>query len=133
MEKVIVKASNKTTGKEKYDLYIGRWQPWHNGHQWLVDQSLKKGKCICIAIRDVEIDHKNPWKPAEIFNILSKRFEKEINEGKVKLVIIPDIDSINIGRDVGYDIIEHVPTDEIAQISATKIREEIKKNNIENN
>ena len=127
MEKVIVKASNKTTGKEKYAMYIGRWQPWHDGHQWLINQSLEQGKNVCIAIRDVEEDEKNPWEPAEIYNSLLKRFHKEIMECKIKLIIIPDIDSINIGRDVGYDIIEHVPSQEIAEISATKIREQLKK------
>jgi nicotinamide mononucleotide adenylyltransferase len=126
MEKIIVKASNKTTGKEKYDLYIGRWQPWHDGHQWLINQSLQKGKNVCIAIRDVETDDKNPWEPHQIFNALTNRFKEEILSGRIKLTIIPDIDSINIGREVGYDIVEHVPSDEIAQISATKIREQLK-------
>jgi nicotinamide mononucleotide adenylyltransferase len=126
MEKIIVKASNKTTGKEKYDLYIGRWQPWHDGHQWLINQSLQKGKNVCIAIRDVETDDKNPWEPHQIFNALTNRFKEEILSGRIKLTIIPDIDSINIGREVGYDIVEHIPSDEIAQISATKIREQLK-------
>jgi hypothetical protein len=37
-------------------------------------------------------------------------------------MIIPDIESINYGRDVGYEIIEHLPPDDIKEISATKIR-----------
>jgi len=128
MEKIIVEASNKTTGSQKYALYIGRWQPWHDGHQWLIDQQLNKGNNVCIAIRDVEVDEKNPWTAEEIFDALQKRFVNEIKHGVIRVVIIPDIDSINIGRDVGYDIIEHVPSDEIANISATKIREQLKKN-----
>ena len=128
MEKVIVKASNKTRGKQKYAMYIGRWQPWHDGHQWLINQSLEQGKNVCIAIRDVETDEKNPWTAVEILDSLNKRFKSEIENKIIKVVIIPDIDSINIGRDVGYDIIEHVPSQEIAQISATKIREQLKQN-----
>ena len=38
-------------------------------------------------------------------------------------MIIPDIESINYGRDVGYEIIEHIPPKDIEKISATKIRE----------
>jgi hypothetical protein len=38
-------------------------------------------------------------------------------------MIIPDIESINFGRGVGYDVIEHIPPADIAEISATKIRE----------
>jgi hypothetical protein len=44
----------------------------------------------------------------------------------VRIEVIPDIESINIGRGVGYDVIEHVPPEEIEQISATKIREQMK-------
>lgn len=126
MEKIIVKASNKTQSSKKYALFIGRWQPWHEGHQWLVDNKLKKGENVCIAIRDVEVNEKNPWSAFEIQLRLTEIFALEISLGKVQIVIIPDIDSINIGRDVGYDIIEHVPSDEISQISATKIREQLK-------
>ena len=46
-----------------------------------------------------------------------------INSGRVKVIIIPDIESVNYGRGVGYDIIEHIPPSKIGEISATKIRE----------
>jgi len=49
-----------------------------------------------------------------------------VEAGRLKVIIIPDIESINIGRGVGYDIIEHVPPQEIHDISATKIREQMK-------
>jgi hypothetical protein len=41
-------------------------------------------------------------------------------------MVVPNITSINFGRGVGYDIIEHIPPTEIADISATKIREQMK-------
>ena len=44
----------------------------------------------------------------------------------VKVMVIPDIESVNYGRGVGYEINEFTPTEEIAFISATKIRESIK-------
>jgi len=50
-----------------------------------------------------------------------------IQDGRVIVTIIPDIESINYGRGVGYDIIEHVPPTEIGEISATSIREQMKK------
>jgi len=127
MENIIVKANNKTLGKNKFSLFIGRWQPFHDGHQWLINQQLDKGNPVCIAIRDVEQDEKNIWTSEEIKLMLEDRFETEISGGAIKVVIIPDIDSINIGRDVGYDIIEHIPPQEIHDISATKIREQMKK------
>jgi hypothetical protein len=45
----------------------------------------------------------------------------------IKVMIIPDICSIEFGRGVGYDIIERIPPQEIHDISATKIREQMKK------
>ena len=44
-----------------------------------------------------------------------------VESKRVKVIIIPDIESINYGRGVGYDIIEHVPPKNIGEISATKI------------
>jgi hypothetical protein len=40
--------------------------------------------------------------------------------------IVPDICSVEFGRGVGYDIIEHIPPTEISNISATKVREQLK-------
>ena len=111
----------------KYSLFIGRWQPWHDGHQWLIDQRLKEGKNVCIAIRDVEPNENQPWTAEEIKYNLKTRFFNEITEGKIKVVIIPDIESVNYGRGVGYDIIEHNPPTDIKEISATKIREQMRK------
>jgi nicotinamide mononucleotide adenylyltransferase len=45
---------------KKYALYIGRWQTWHAGHEWLINQQLNKGKNVWVAIRDVEVDENNP-------------------------------------------------------------------------
>lgn len=111
----------------KYSLFIGRWQPWHDGHQWLIDQRLKEGKNVCIAIRDVEVNENQPWTAEEIKYNLKKRFFNEILEDKIKVIIIPDIESVNYGRGVGYEIIEHVPPQQVEQISATKIREQMRK------
>ena len=111
----------------KYSLFIGRWQPWHDGHQWLIDQRLKEGKNVCIAIRDVEANENQPWTPQQIKDNLKIRFFNEITEGKIQVIIIPDIESVNYGRGVGYDIIEHNPPTDIKEISATKIREQMRK------
>ncbi len=128
MKKYLAQAAFKSSSNDiKYSMYIGRWQPWHEGHRWLIDQRLNEGKKVLICIRDVEPDEKNPWTPLEVLQNLSNELLDIIQEGKVKIMIIPDIESINIGRGVGYDVIEHCPPDEIKEISATAIREEMKK------
>lgn len=111
----------------KFSLYIGRWQPWHEGHQWLIDQQLNQGNRVLLAIRDVQPDEKNPWSAAQVYKNLVKLHYEYIKQNKIKLMIIPDIDSVNYGRGVGYDIIEHTPPTEIHDISATKIREQLRK------
>ena len=51
---------------------------------------------------------------------------KYLSDETVKIMIIPDIESVNFGRGVGYDIIEHIPPQEVSEVSATKIREQMK-------
>ena len=112
--------------EKKYSVFFGRWQPWHAGHRWLIDQRLNEGKNVWIAIRDVKPDEKNPFTASEVLTNLNNELSDLISEGKIYLSIVPDIESINYGRGVGYDIIEHVPTQNIHDISATKIREQMK-------
>lgn len=109
----------------KYSMFIGRWQPWHKGHRWLIDQRLNEGYNVCIAIRDVKKSSSNPFSPEEIKENLKQELNDLINSKRVKIIIIPDIESVNYGRGVGYDIIEHCPPKKIEKISATKIREKL--------
>ena len=109
----------------KYSMFIGRWQPWHNGHRWLIDQRLDEGKNVLICIREVSQDDKNPYNPEEVKKNIENELSDLIDENKVKVIIIPDIESVNYGRGVGYEIIEHQPPKDIGAISATKIREKI--------
>ena len=110
----------------KYSMFIGRWQPWHQGHRWLIDQRLKQAKNVLICIRDVEPNEKQPWTPQEVLMNLSNELEDLIQEGRIKIIIIPDIESINYGRGVGYEVIEHLPPEDIKEISATKIRKQLR-------
>ncbi|MBT7172616.1 MAG: adenylyltransferase/cytidyltransferase family protein [Candidatus Marinimicrobia bacterium] len=106
-------------------MFIGRWQPWHDGHRWLINQRLSEGKNVLICVREVSKDDKNPYNPIEVKANVEKELKDLIAENRVKVLIIPDIESINYGRGVGYEIIEHVPPKNIGEISATKIRKEI--------
>jgi len=121
---IITQGNRKTDG---YAMFIGRWQPWHTGHRWLIDQQLNQGKKVLIAIRDVEPDENNPWSPIQVMMNITNELIDLVEQGMIRIMIIPDIESINFGRGVGYDIIEHVPPAEISDISATKIREQMHK------
>src|SRR5210317_583788 len=110
----------------KYSLFIGRWQPWHDGHRWLIDQQLNKGKNVWLAIRDVPVDENNPYTPKQVLDNLTEELIDLVQQGRVRISIIPDIESINYGRGVGYEIIEHIPPKKIKEISATKIRQQLR-------
>ena len=110
----------------QYAMFIGRWQPLHPGHKEMFNQVINEGKKVLICIRDTETNEKNPWTSQEVLMNLSNELRDLIDSGSVKIMVIPDISSVEFGRGVGYDIIEHIPPTEIADISATKIREQMK-------
>jgi hypothetical protein len=107
---------------KKYAMYIGRWQNWHKGHEWLINQQLTQGKNVWVAIRDVPEDENNPKSAFKVMMDLMEEpfFQKNID--KILISIIPDIESVNYGRGVGYDVIYHEPPTDVAAISGTAIR-----------
>ena len=105
----------------KYSLFIGKFQPFHKGHKWLIEERLKLGKNILIGIREIE---EPLYSPSEIKLQVFNLFPNEVNVGTIDFIELPDIESINYGRGVGYEIIEHTPPKEIGEISATNIRKE---------
>ena len=128
MAKFKAQADKETSSTEKkYSVFFGRWQPFHKGHYWLINERLKEGKNVWVAIRDVKPDEQNPWNAYDVLLNLEKELKDLIEEGKVYISIVPDIESINYGRGVGYDIIEHIPPKEIGEISATSIRDQMRK------
>lgn len=107
---------------KKYAMYIGRWQNWHKGHEWLINQQLEKGKDVWVAIRNVPTDENNPKTAQQVMIDLSEEQFFRDNSQRIQISIIPDIESVNYGRGVGYDVIYHEPPTDIANISGTAIR-----------
>lgn len=111
----------------QYAMFIGRWQPLHDGHKAMFQKAMQQGKNILICVRDGEVNEKNPFTSEQVKENIETNYASFFKQGEVKVMIIPDICSVEFGRGVGYDIIEHIPPSEIADISATKIREQLKK------
>lgn len=109
----------------RYAFYIGRFQPFHDGHAWCIRNMIKNdGKKVCVAVMDIhQLDpQNNPYTYEEVLDKISEVMANEIQSGEVIITKIPAIDSVNYGRDVGYKLIEHIPPEDIRKISATKIR-----------
>ena len=100
---------------------LGRWQPWHAGHQKLFEEILKKTGQVNIMVRDVKGVDDNPFD----FETVKKNIEDRLNpefEGHFKIILVPNITNICYGRGVGYKIEKIELPEEIQKISATKIR-----------
>ena len=110
----------------KRALFIGRWQPFHNGHKWLINQKLESGIPCTIAVRDIPPDSKNPFTTSQTVQMIQEAYR----DSDIEVMTISDIESVNYGRGVGYEINEHVPPKNVGFISATDIRNKIKDNDV---
>ena len=113
-----------TNESKKYAIFVGRYQPYHLGHIEMVQQKLNNGVPVLIMIRDIEPDDKNPFTTEQTVSMIKKYHKSKGDD--VKVMIIPDIESVNFGRGVGYEVNEFIPPKDIGGISATGIRNSIK-------
>jgi nicotinamide mononucleotide adenylyltransferase len=109
-----------------YNAFIGRYQSPHKGHMTIFNEYLSKNEPILIMIRDVPTDEKNPFTAHQVMTLWNKVYKNEIKTGLVKVMIVPDIASVNYGRNVGWAVVEIQVNDNIANISASEIRSKIK-------
>ncbi len=120
---------------------LGRWQPWHDGHTELFKRALAETGQVCIQIRDVfgivgedagagrtVAQTDNPFKHTDVadniiqgLNKVGYTYNKEYTIMKV-----PNIVDISYGRGVGYTFTEHDLGKDIHDISATKIRKQLR-------
>lgn len=106
----------------RYNLFIGRYQSPHKGHMHLFGTFLKEDKPVLIAIRDIAPDANNPLYAAEVKALWEMVYQ---DNPLVKVIIIPDIASVNYGRGVGYEVNQIPVPEAISSISATEIRQQI--------
>ena len=110
--------------KKPTSQMLGRWQPWHAGHQKLFEEILKKTGQVNIMVRDVKGVNDNPFD----FETVKKNILEALNDYKnrIQVTLVPNITNICYGRGVGYKIEEIVLDEKTQQISATKIRNEMR-------
>ena len=120
---------------------LGRWQPWHPGHTALFKKALMETGQVCIQIRDVggivgqdagagrtAAQTDNPF---ELDTVKANIVEALAEEGFVYdedyiIMLVPNIVDISYGRGVGYTFTQHDLGEEIHNISATKIRAQLR-------
>lgn len=102
-------------------LFVGRYQPFHRGHQRLIEEGLRRVGQVCIAVRNTHgIDAKNPLP----FFAVKQRIETALAPyaGRFVVMPLPNITNVFYGRDVGYNVERIMLDDETEAISASKVR-----------
>ncbi len=103
-------------------LMLGRYQPWHEGHQMLKNIAHDRTEQVFVGVRNTYGTSEKdplPYDKVEEFILAS-------NEGTSTLVKrLPNITNIIYGRDVGYKIEQIGLPAEIEAISATQKRKEL--------
>ena len=114
---------------------LGRWQPWHKGHQELFKRCVKKTGQVIIQVRDVEGasggqgQDDNPFSWEDVCKDIETNLKINgfVRGDDYEIMLVPNITNITYGRGVGYVFEEEVFDEEITSISATKIRAELRK------
>ena len=120
---------------------LGRWQPWHDGHTELFKRALDITGQVAIMVRDVGgivgadagagRTAKQDDNPFDFNSVVTNIMEGlEIHGFKYNeqytITLVPNIVDISYGRGVGYTFTEHDLGKEVHDISATKIREQMR-------
>lgn len=105
-------------------LFIGRYQPFHEGHRQLILEGMRRVGQVCIAVRDTAgTSESDPFS----FQYVKSRIETMMRDyaGRCIVVQVPNISAVFYGRDVGYKV-ERIDLDEaLTALSATEIRRQM--------
>ena len=110
-------------------MFIGRYQPFHEGHKKLIDTVLDKGGKVVIALRDTQLSDTDPYTIKERVEMIKQVYPDAVfypEQPRITIVAIPDVLEICYGRKVGWGIRQIHLDKETEQISATKIRNKMK-------
>ena len=113
---------------------LGRWQPWHDGHQALFKRCVVKTGQVAIQVRDLQGasggdgQDDNPFNWDEVCQnieagLLLDGFKRGV---EYEIMLVPNIVNITYGRGVGYSFEEEVFDSSVTDISATKIRQKLR-------
>lgn len=120
----IIELANLFDWSAPTTLMLGRYQPWHEGHEALKDEGHQRTAQVLVGVR-------NTYKTSEKDPLTYEEVERYIHQnsgnlrGSTLVLRLPNITNIIYGRDVGYKI-EHIelPAD-IQAISATQKRKDL--------
>ena len=113
---------------------LGRWQPWHEGHQALFLRCIAKTGQVIIQVRDVQGasggdgQDDNPFDWDQVCSNIEDGLSRDSFKRGIdyEIMLVPNVVNITYGRGVGYVFEEETFDDAITSISATKIRKKLR-------
>jgi len=107
---------------------LGRWQPWHDAHTALFERALSVTGQVVIMVRDVQGWEDNPFDYEQVWHGIRDGLSAAGYEYSIQYIVmrVPNIVDISYGRGVGYTFTEHDLGKAVHDISATKIRAEMR-------
>ena len=118
---LVIKQFDLPDWKKPTTLMLGRYQPWHEGHQKLKEKADERTGQTVIAVRNTQgTSEKDPLSYQEVVEFISSN-----GVSKPFAIKVPNITNIVYGRDVGYKIEQIDLGAEVHAISATQKRKEL--------
>jgi adenylylsulfate kinase len=117
---LVINTFNLYDWRKPTTLMLGRYQPWHEGHQALLEKAYERTEQVVVGVRDTQgTSEKDPLP----FQVVAERIRTATRSSFV--VKFPNITNIVYGRDVGYKIEQIDLGAEVHAISATQKRKEL--------
>ena len=106
----------------RWQLYVGRWQPLHNGHVAIIRYALERGERVLVGVRETPLSESDPYGAPQRIDMIERTFAAEVAAGRLRAIPVPDLAGVNIGRNVGYEVNTIQVPDDIAAVSGTELR-----------
>jgi adenylylsulfate kinase len=117
---LIIKQFNLPDWKAPTTLMLGRYQPWHEGHEALKEKAYERTNQVVVGVRHTQgTSEKDPMSYKEVADRIRATTRSPF------VVKMPNITNIVYGRDVGYKIEQIDLGTEVHAISATQKRKEL--------
>jgi len=117
----LIFTANLQDWKAPTTLMLGRYQPWHEGHEALKEKAHERTEQVLIGVRDTYgTSVKDPLTFEEV--------KRHIIQGTARPALVmkvPNITNIVYGRDVGYKVEQVSLGADIEAVSATQKRKEM--------
>lgn len=94
----------------KHGVYLGRFQPIHLGHKYIIDKALELCDRVTIVIGSAQEHNteRNPFDCSLRKTLIASMYENEIKNGQIKIIGLNDRTSYSDDSSWGEYLMDHV-------------------------